>query len=345
MTPDGFWQGRSVLVTGATGVLGGWLVAELVQRGAEVVALVRDGAPRSMFYREGWAGRVPTVRGSLQERALIQRALSEYEVDTVFHLAAQTLVGVAKADPIGTLEANVQGTWNVLDAARRSAVKQIVVASSDKAYGASEQLPYRETHPLQGCYPYDVSKSCADLICTMFAQTYGLPVGITRCGNLFGGGDLNFSRTIPGVIKAALHGEHFIIRSDGQYVRDFLYVKDAVLGYLMLAEHLASDGSLAGTAFNFSLEVRLTVLELVRKVLSLMGRTDLELIIQDVASGEIREQYMIAERARSILRWEPRYGLDEGLEETIDWYADFFAKPGRMARVPSSRTAHAGSMS
>jgi len=334
----GFWSGRPVFVTGGTGLLGGWLVKELAARGAEVVALVRDGSPRSMFFREGWDRRVATVVGDLGDRALLRRTICEYGVDTVFHLAAQALVGVAKADPLGTLEANVRGTWNLLDAARDSPVRQLVVASSDKAYGSSRELPYRETHPLRGEFPYDVSKSCADLICAMYARTYAVPVAVTRCGNLFGGGDLNFSRTVPGAIRATLAGERFEIRSDGTFVRDFLYVKDAVDGYLTLAERLAADRSLVGEAFNLSLEVRLTVLELVRRILAAMERPDLEPIIRNVATSEIREQYLDAEKARRSLGWSPAYGLERGLDETIAWYREFLAavSTGPPALVPAS---------
>jgi CDP-glucose 4,6-dehydratase len=328
---NGFWSGRSVLVTGATGLLGGWLVKQLVEAGADVTALIRDGAPKSMLLRDGWINRINTVNGGLHDTALLRRAMSEYSVDTVFHLAAQTIVGVAKVDPVTTLKANVQGTWNVLEAARQTHVKQTVVASSDKAYGASDQLPYREDNPLRGRYPYDVSKSCADLVTTMYAATYGLPVVIARCANLFGGGDLNFSRTIPGVILAALHGQRFLIRSDGKFVRDFLYVRDAATAYMRLAEKLAADRGLAGEAFNFGLEIRLTVLELVKNVLTMMHCEHLEPTVQNIASSEIREQYLSAEKARRMLDWQPAYTLDAGLQETIDWYREFLgvtlAKP------------------
>lgn len=321
-----FWRGRPVLVTGATGLLGGWLVKELADQGAEIVALVRDGSPRSMFVSEGWEQRVNTVNGSLADISLLRRAMVEYECKTVFHLAAQTLVGVGKKDPVGTLEANVRGTWNLLEASRQTGVEQIVVASSDKAYGSSENLPYLETHPLQGQYPYDVSKSCADLISHMYAVTYDVPVCVTRCGNLYGGGDLNFSRTIPGLIMSTLRNERFLIRSDGKFVRDFLYAKDAVHAYMVLAQKMAEDKTLHGEAFNFSLEVKLTVLDIVYKVLDMMGRRDLEPIIQNIASNEIREQYMVAEKARKRLGWSPRYGLEKGLAETIEWYTDFFRR-------------------
>jgi len=322
-----FWRGRSVFVTGGTGLMGGWLVKRLLSEGADVVCLVRDGCPKTMFATEGLGEQVTVVNGSLADRSLIQRALSEYSVQTVFHLAAQPLVGVAKADPIGTLEANIQGTWNVLEAARQTKVAQTVIASSDKAYGASDHLPYVETDPLKGIYPYDASKSCADLLSTMYARTFGLPVAVLRCANLFGGGDLNFSRTIPGVIKSTLHGEQFKIRSDGTCVRDFLYVKDAAQAYLTVGEGLARQPELAGEAFNFSLAIRLTVLDCVNAVLRLMGREDLEPIIENRASAEIQEQYMDCSKARQSFGWTPRYGMDEALRETIDWYSVHFGIP------------------
>ncbi len=325
MSKVGMWENRSVFVTGATGFLGGWLVSDLHARGARVIALVRDCVPKSMFNRDGWSKRIEAVNGSLADRELLRRALCEYEVDTVFHLGAQTLVGIGKIDPVGTLEANVRGTWNLLEAARQAdRVGEIVVASSDKAYGASHDLPYKETHPMQGEYPYDVSKSCTDLICRMYAVTYGLPVAVTRCGNLFGGGDLNFSRTVPGLISATIHNEPFRIRSDGKFVRDFLFVRDAADAYIQLAQRMREDRSLIGEAFNFSLEQRLTVVDIVDKVLVMMDRTDLKPIIENVASNEIREQYMVADKARQCLGWKPQFGMDKGLEESIAWYRQFF---------------------
>jgi CDP-glucose 4,6-dehydratase len=323
-----FWRDRPVFVTGATGFLGGWLVQELLDRDARVIALLRDSGPRSCFFRDGMASRVDIVHGSLADQALLRRAMCEYEVKTVFHLGAQAIVGVAKVDPIGTLEANVAGTWNLLEAARHSLVQELVVASSDKAYGASHNLPYAETHPMEGRFPYDVSKSCADLICRMYATAYGLPVCITRCGNLFGGGDRNLGRTIPGVITATLRGERFIIRSDGFYVRDFLYVRDAVDAYLMVAEAMAAEPELRGEAFNFSMEVRYTVLDIVEQVLQLMGQPDLRPIIQRTATGEIREQYMVAAKARRVLGWSPKFTMKQGLEETIAWYTNEFSGTG-----------------
>ena len=300
--------------------MGSWLVKALLREEAEVVALVRDQAPRSMLVREGLLQRIAVVSGDLESLPTMQRAIAEYQPHTIFHLAAQPLVQVAKLDPVGTLRANVMGTWNVLEACRLTGKSNVVVASSDKAYGANENLPYLETHPLQGRYPYDVSKSCTDLITQMYFATYGVKTAIARCGNLFGGGDLNYSRTIPGVIQTTLAEECFIIRSDGKFVRDFLYVKDAAECYLTLGERLAADPSVSGEAFNFSLGLKLTVLDIVNMILKIMGRTDLEPVIQNTASSEIREQYLDATKARKQLGWTPKYEMEEALRETVAWY-------------------------
>ena len=315
-----YWKGKTVFVTGATGLMGSWLVKALIRDGAEVIALVRDQAPRSMLVREGLLPKIAVVNGEVESLPTIRRALAEYQPHTVFHLAAQPLVQVAKLDPLGTLRANVMGTSNVLEACRLIGKSNVVVASSDKAYGENEIIPYLETHPLQGRYPYDVSKSCTDLITQMYAATYALKTAIVRCGNLFGGGDLNFSRTIPGVIKATLAGERFVIRSDGKFVRDFLYVKDAAESYLTVGENLAEDPSISGEAFNFSLGLKLTVLDIVNTVLKIMGRTDLQPVIQNTVSSEIREQYLDATKARTRLGWTPKYAMEEALRETVDWY-------------------------
>lgn len=317
-----YWKGKTVFVTGATGLMGSWLVKALLENEAEVVALVRDQAPRSMLVREGLISKIAVVNGDVESLPTMRRAMAEYQPHTVFHLAAQPLVQVAKLDPVGTLRANVMGTWNVLEACRLTGKSNVVVASSDKAYGANQNLPYHESYPMQGRYPYDVSKSCADLIAQMYSATYGVKTAIARCGNLFGGGDLNFSRTIPGVIHATLAGERFVIRSDGKFVRDFLYVKDAADSYLLLGERLAEaeDDSISGEAFNFSLGLRFTVLDIVNMVLKLMDRTDLEPIIENKASSEIREQYLDTAKARERLGWFPKYPMEEGLRETIAWY-------------------------
>jgi CDP-glucose 4,6-dehydratase len=237
-------------------------------------------------------------------------------------LAAQTIVGIANRNPVSTFETNIGGTWALLEASRRSpTVKQIVLASSDKAYGDQERLPYDETTPLQGQHPYDVSKSCADLLAKTYAVSYGLPVAITRCGNFYGGGDLNWNRVVPGTIRAVLRGQRPVIRSDGEYVRDYFYVEDGAAAYMLLAERLAENPSLRGEAFNFSNEIQLTVRQLVDKILKLMN-SSLEPDVHNEATNEIRRQYLSAEKARRMLAWAPIFELEQGLERTIAWYRE-----------------------
>jgi len=322
---QGFWQDRPVLVTGCTGLLGSWLTGDLVARGANVVGLVRDSVPRTNFLDLGLPERITTVRGEVEDYFLLERVLNEYEIETVFHLAAQTIVTIANRNPVSTFETNIKGTWNLLEACRRSAtVKRIIVASSDKAYGDQKALPYKEDAPLQGSHPYDVSKSAADLLATSYWRTYRLPVCVTRCGNLFGGGDLNFSRIVPGTIRSALRSEPPIIRSDGTLKRDYFYVRDAADAYLTLAERMEGQRCY-GEAFNFSLEQPMTVLEITKAVLGQMKRSNLKPEIRNEASGEILSQYLSAEKARRVLGWKPRYSLAEGLEETIQWYKRYLA--------------------
>ncbi|MBT9167037.1 MAG: CDP-glucose 4,6-dehydratase [Syntrophomonadaceae bacterium] len=320
-----FWQDRPTFVTGGTGLVGTWLIRRLVDLGADVVCLVRDWVPQSELVRSRLIEQVRVVRGDVRDQALLERTLGEYEVDTVIHLAAQTIVGIANRNPISTFETNIQGTWVLLEACRRSpSVKQIVIASSDKAYGAQEVLPYDEATSLQGQHPYDVSKSCADLVAQTYAKTYGLPVCITRCGNFYGGGDLNWNRIIPGTIRSVLRGKRPVIRSDGSYVRDYFYVEDAAAAYTLLAETLAARQELRGEAFNFSNELPITVLDLVRKILKLMN-SDLEPDIRNEAIHEIKYQYLSARKAREVLSWKPMFSLDDGLVRTIQWYQSFFA--------------------
>lgn len=298
---------------------------ELIDQGANVTGLVRDHVPQSNLYQGEHIKKMNIVRGSLEDLAVIERALGEYEIDTVFHLAAQAIVGVANRNPISTFEANILGTWNILEACRKHPlIKRVIVASSDKAYGDQENLPYDENMPLQGKHPYDVSKSCADLISHTYFHTYGLPVCITRCGNLYGGGDLNFNRIIPQTIQLVLNGEAPVIRSDGTFVRDYFYIEDAVQAYLLLAEKM-EENNLAGEAFNFSNEIQLTVLELVEKILKKMN-SNLKPKVLNQGSNEIKHQYLSAEKARKLLNWTPAYTIDEGLEKTIEWYTEFFKK-------------------
>ncbi|MEC1412050.1 GDP-mannose 4,6-dehydratase [Bacillus safensis] len=322
---SGFWNGKNVFVTGCTGLLGSYLVKELIDQGANVTGLVRDQVPRSNLYQGSQFEKMNVVQGALEDMQTIERALGEYEIDTVFHLAAQAIVGVANRHPVSTFEANILGTWNVLEACRRQPlIKRVIVASSDKAYGDQEQLPYDEDMPLNGKHPYDVSKSCADLISHTYYNTYGLPVCITRCGNLYGGGDLNFNRIIPQTIQLVLEGKAPEIRSDGTFIRDYFYIEDAVKAYLLLAEKMEEKG-LAGEAFNFSNEIQLTVLELVDKILKAMG-SELKPRILNQGTHEIKHQYLSAEKARKLLDWKPDYSIDKGLEKTIEWYREFFQK-------------------
>jgi CDP-glucose 4,6-dehydratase len=323
----GFWRDRPAFVTGATGLVGGWLVRRLLDLEAEIVCLVRDWVPQSTLVSSGLFERVRVVRGDLRDQALLERVLGEYEIDTVIHLAAQTVVPIANRNPISTFDTNIGGTWALLEACRRSPlIRQIVVASSDKAYGAHERLPYDEQTPLQGRHPYDVSKSSADLLAQAYAATYELPVVITRCGNFYGGGDLNWNRLVPGTIRSVVRGERPIIRSDGHYVRDYFYVEDGAVTYTLLAEQLARDAGLRGQAFNFSTEKPVTVLDLVGRILALMG-SDLKPDVRNQASNEIAAQYLNAEKARRVLGWSPTFTLAAGLERTIGWYQDFFARP------------------
>lgn len=319
------WRDRPVFVTGGTGLLGGWLVKALVEAGADVVVLVRDWVPRSGLLAGALSGRVSLARGDVRDQAALERVLGEYETDTVFHLAAQTIVQTANRNPVSTFESNIGGTWSLLEAARRSPlVKSVIIASSDKAYGDHDTLPYDETAALQGMHPYDVSKSCADLIARTYAVTYGLPVAITRCGNFYGGGDLNWNRLVPGTIRSVLRGERPIIRSNGSLIRDYFYVEDGALAYLALAEALRANTALAGEAFNFSNELQVDVLSLVRRILSLMG-SELEPDIRDEARHEIHHQWLSAAKAHRVLNWSPAYTLDEGLDRSIAWYRGFLA--------------------
>lgn len=318
-----FWLDRPTFVTGATGLVGGWLVRRLVDSGADVVCLVRDWVPGSELVRAGLIENAKVVRGDVRDQATLERALGEYEIDTVIHLAAQTIVTIANRNPVSTWETNVQGTWALLEACRRTpTVKQIVMASSDKAYGDHDDLPYNEETPLRGRHPYDASKSCSDIISQAYAVSYDLPVAITRCGNFYGGGDLNWNRIVPGTIRSVLRGQRPVIRSDGQYVRDYFYVEDGAAVYMMLAERLAENPKLGGRAFNFSNETQVTVIEMANKILGLMA-SELEPDVRNEATNEIRHQYLSAARARRELDWQPLFTLDEGLRRTIDWYRSF----------------------
>lgn len=323
-----FWRGRNVLVTGCTGLLGSWLTEALVERGAQVVGLIRDQIPHSQLYRSGTIDRIRVVRGAVENYELVHRLLNEYEVDTVFHLAALTIVSIANRAPLATFESNIKGSWTVLEAARNSPlVTRVVLASSDKAYGPQEQLPYTEEMPLLAKHPYDVSKACAEMIAVNYRHTYGLPVSITRCANLYGGGDLNFDRLIPEVIRSALLRERPVIRSDGSMLRDYLFVLDAVSAYLILAQAM-DDPALYGEAFNFGMDDPQSVLEVAQLVISLSDQPELEPIVQNRELNEIHDQYLCSDKARRLLGWRPQHTLEQGLEQTIAWYQDFLVTEG-----------------
>lgn len=321
-----FWQDRRVFVTGGTGLVGGWLIDALLQVEADVVVLVRDWVPHARLLQNKAFEKASIIRGDLSDSKVLERILAEYEIKSVFHLAAQTIVPIANKNPLSTFESNIAGTWNLLEACRSiQTIDSIVVASSDKAYGQATSLPYHEEMPLNAKYPYDVSKACADMICKSYAATFGLPVAVTRCGNFFGGGDLNWNRIIPGTIRSILRGDAPIIRSDGTLIRDYIYVEDAVSAYMTLSHQLSNNSCLIGESFNFSNETQFSVTELTGLILSLMC-SNLSPIIQGNVSGEIPAQFLDSSKARNQLGWKAQFGIQDGLGKTIDWYYDFFQR-------------------
>jgi len=327
------WIDRRVLVTGATGLLGSWLCQALIDSGAKVVAIVRDQITGSNLKRLGLDQRIDIVRGEVEDQALVERVLGEYEVCSVFHLAAQTIVGIANRNPLSTFETNIRGTWVVLESCRRSPlVSEIVVASSDKAYGDQPVLPYKEDARLEGRHPYDVSKSCTDLIARSYFETFKSPVCITRCGNLYGGGDLNWNRIVPGTIRSVVRNEAPVIRSDGQFIRDYFFVKDGARAMLHLVECMARDRAILGEAFNFSNEIQMNVVDLVERILRLM-KSPLKPDIRNEAFHEIRHQYLSAEKARRLLNWHPLFEIEHGLSETIDWYRAYLEETSARALI------------
>ena len=330
MKKNNFWKEKNIFITGCTGLAGSWLTKFLIDEGANVVGLVRDVVPRSILFSSSREfsyinDKLTVVNGCIEDYYVLERTLNEYEIEIVFHLAAQTIVGMANRNPLSTFESNIRGTYNLLEACRRNEklIKAIVVASSDKAYGQQKELPYNEGNFLQGTHPYDVSKSCVDLIAQCYHKTYKLPVCITRCGNFYGPGDLNFNRIIPQTIRYVLNNERPVIRSDGGYVRDYFYIKDAANAYKFLVEKMY-ELNINGEAFNFSAEEPLTVIEITNKILKLMKKKNIKPIIRNQAINEIRKQYLSAKKARNILGWKPMYNMEESLKETIVWYKNFF---------------------
>lgn len=315
-----FWRDRSTLITGCTGILGSWLTRALVGLGANVIGLVRDWIPESELIRSGVIERINVVRGDVADGEIIQRCFSDYEVSTCFHLAAQTVVGIANRMPTPTFEANIKGTWTVLEAARLwPGTERVIVASSDKAYGSHDTLPYDEDAPLQGRHPYDVSKSCADLLALAYANTYTLPVTTTRCANMYGGGDLNWNRIVPGTMRSVLRGERPVIRSDGTPQRDYIFVMDVVEAYLTLAEAMI-DGKLTGKAFNFGVDNPISALAMVEQIIALSPYPNLTPVIKGEMENEIQDQYLNSGKAKRLLNWQARHSLGNGLRATMDWY-------------------------
>ncbi|MFT5317221.1 MAG: CDP-glucose 4,6-dehydratase [Chlamydiales bacterium] len=320
-----FWYDKRVLVTGATGLVGSWLCKDLVDKGADVVALVRDWDPKSELVRSGTVNKMTVVSGSLEDINVAERCINDYAVDTVIHLGAQAIVSVANRSPYSTFESNIRGTYCLLEACRKhpSLVKRVVVASSDKAYGDSESLPYTEDMPPRGKHPYDVSKSCADLITQSYYHSYDTPVVVARCGNIFGGADLNWSRIIPHTIKSLYHNESPLIRSNGQFIRDYVFIDDAVDAYLTMAQNL-DNPEVRGEAFNFGPQKPLTVLDIVNSLRLLMNKEEIVPVILNEAKNEIKAQYLCSAKAKRLLSWEPKHSLEDGLQKTVEWYLEYF---------------------
>ena len=317
-----FWKGKNVFITGCTGLIGSWITEDLTKKGATVTGLVRDNVPNNNFDILKLKEKINIVHGDIERLDNLRRGLSEYDIDTVFHLAAQPIVTIALKDPVSTFKANINGTWNVLEACRLLDVKRVVIASSDKAYGVHDILPYDEGCSLNGRFPYDASKACSDILAQTYFKSYGLPVGITRCGNIYGGGDMNFNRIIPETMKNIILDNNPPIRSDGQFVREFFYIKDVVRAYLALAENL-NRSEVKGEAFNFGSGEPIKIIDLVNKMIEISGKTHLKPDIQNSAKAEIKEQYLSAKKAKEILNWEPKYNLSEGLKETYKWYKQY----------------------
>jgi CDP-glucose 4,6-dehydratase len=298
------------------------MVKQLLVLGADVVCLLRDWAPECQLVSEGYIQQVKVVLGDLRDLDLLCRTMAEYEVETVIHLAAQSIVGTALKEPVSTYQSNIEGTWNLMEACRKSStVKETVMASTDKVYGESQELPYVEEMPLRAIYPHDVSKACAEMIARSYAKTYGQKVAIARLPNIYGGGDLNWSRIVPGTIRSILHGQQPVINSNGRFIRDYLYVEDTVVALLVMAEKLAIMPEISGEAFNISSETYLSVIELVGQIIKIMGQ-DMEPKVLDQVKNEIPNQYLSATKARKILGWSATYSLDEGLKRTIEWYTN-----------------------
>ena len=323
------WEGKNVLLTGSGGFVGSWLSKSLIEMGANVTALLKEDAHDTLLrYSNMYPSFKDVIKGSILDLDLIKKIFISHNIDTCFHLAAQAIVGIANQSPLPTFETNIIGTWNILEAARTvESVERVVVASSDKCYGEPTKLPITEDHPLLASYPYDASKACADILSRAYTKTYGIPIGVTRCCNIYGGGDLNFSRIIPDSVRSVLLNKNPVIRSDGTPIRDFIFIADAVSAYLALAENLERK-EIKGEAFNFGSNSPITILDLVNKIIEISGK-DLkpEVTGKDKPKAEIDAQYLSSKKAEKLLNWRPKVRLDEGLKETIQWYSNFFISP------------------
>ena len=323
-TNDNFWALKNILITGGSGFLGSYIIEKLVPKEANIIAIVRDHLPKSRLFYKDLNEKITIVNGDISDYRLVERTLNEYEIGVVFHLAAQTIVQIANRAPISTFESNIKGSWNIFEASRNiETVERIIVASSDKAYGEKKNLPYNELDSLNAKHPYDLSKAITDLLAQGYYSTYGLPVGITRCGNLYGGGDLNFNRIVPQTIRSILYNQNPEIRSDGTFLRDYFYVEDAADSYIILAENLL-EKKLEGQAFNFGTGKPVSVLELVEKILAISGNKTLKPIIKNTAKGEIKDQYLDCSKAFKTFDWKPAHTVEMGLRKSFEWYKSWF---------------------
>lgn len=321
MTGDNFWEDNAVLITGHEGFLGSWLSKALIDKGAKVIGFDKvKNRPHTVL--KDYRNSMTCVRGDITCLAMVKKVVDRYRPATIFHLAAEAIVGKANKNPVKAFKSNIEGTWNLLEAARdKKYVRRVIIASSDKAYGSCKNLPYKEDTPLRGAHPYDASKSCADLLCGVYHNTYKLPVCVTRCGNIYGPGDYHLSRIVPNAVMSAIRNKVFAIRSDGKFTRDYIYVEDVVNGYIGLAENMARS-DIFGQAFNFSNEKPISVLELVKTIYDLAGNKPRYKILNS-AKHEIRDQYLCGKKVKLYLGWQPAYSLRKGLIDTIRWYRKF----------------------
>lgn len=319
MKGNRLWKDKKVLITGYEGFLGSNLTKALSHCGAQIWGLdILTHRTKTILSLSDY-NKVIAIKGNVANFTLVDKIIKDNDIEIIFHLAAEAIVGKSLHNPLRTFSSNIKGTWNILESSRKSkTVKRIIVASSDKAYGSHKKLPYTEHAPLMGSRPYDVSKSCADLLAYSYFHTYGLPVSITRCGNIFGPGDFNLSRIVVDTIRSIIDNRTLTIRSNGKFTRDYVYVDDIVSGYILLAERM-KELNLSGEAFNFSNENPITVLELVKKIYKIYGREPNYKILGE-AKHEIKDQYLSSEKSREILGWKPRYTFEEGMEATIKWY-------------------------